>query len=281
MRLLLFVLLLTACGNNHDNFKGAPVTDGTLGAAEPTQRIAVTPATEAQCANGGSVYTFYAGEDVANVQVICNGADGFSTLFAINRVTTNFCASGSGLQLNFGLDRDRSSALEPSEYGSPQVVCDGATGQTGAAGVPGANGVGVTFKIVQAPAPVCASGGSIIMMASDDDRSGIYDPLAAHQQSATMCNGSNAQLTPYTPVDSIFVCGQSGPYDEVLLRLSNGRVLASFSQNVNGDNTRLAFIPDGNYQTTDGRNCAFTLTTANNVRSVSWGGQVRATWPAP
>ncbi len=286
MRFLpVLIILISGCGKTHDNFKGAPVSDGALAVTEPAQRIGVAPATGVQCPNGGSVYTVYADEDILSTQVICNGvsgADGFSTLFAVQRVTTNFCAAGAGLQLNFGLDADRSSRLEPSEYGTPQILCDGMAGQTGAAGAPGAagtDGVGVTFQIIPATTAMCAAGGSVIMMASDDRRTGVYDPLSAHQQSATVCNGANAAVSPYLPVANIYVCGQSGPYDEVLLRLSGGQLLASFSQNANGNNTRLTFLPDGNYQTTDGRNCAFTLTTANGVRSIAWGNQTRASWP--
>jgi hypothetical protein len=55
-------------------------------------------------------------------------------------------------------------------------------------------------------------------------------------------------------------CGQpSGVIKEVLLVLANGTILADFSDNVNGYNTRLAIIPPGTYMDTDGTGCVFQV----------------------
>jgi hypothetical protein len=55
-------------------------------------------------------------------------------------------------------------------------------------------------------------------------------------------------------------CGDApGIYDEVLLKLASGQVLASFSDNSSGKNTRFALLPPGSYVTTDGSSCHFTL----------------------
>lgn len=56
-----------------------------------------------------------------------------------------------------------------------------------------------------------------------------------------------------------------GIVDEVLIRLSDGRVLCSFSANANGQNTRLAVLPAGSYVTTDGSNCHFSVNVAGNI----------------
>jgi len=70
-----------------------------------------------------------------------------------------------------------------------------------------------------------------------------------------------AQLAGYTHVVEIVnPCGDMpGKIDEVLLRLSTGELLASFSDTVGGLNTRFALIGPGTYSTTDGTGCTFTV----------------------
>lgn len=65
----------------------------------------------------------------------------------------------------------------------------------------------------------------------------------------------------YAIVDIIDPCGRQHPqgYDEVILKLGNGKYLSSFSDNENGKNTRFSYIGPGTYQTTDGTKCVFTL----------------------
>jgi septation ring formation regulator EzrA len=55
-------------------------------------------------------------------------------------------------------------------------------------------------------------------------------------------------------------CGDTpNKYDEVIFKMSNGTYVASFSDNVSGLNTRFSVLPVGNYQTTDGTNCRFSV----------------------
>lgn len=61
-------------------------------------------------------------------------------------------------------------------------------------------------------------------------------------------------------------CGDAaGIVDEVLIRLADGSVLCSFSANASGQNTRLSILPPGNYQTTDGSGCNFSIDANGNV----------------
>lgn len=73
-------------------------------------------------------------------------------------------------------------------------------------------------------------------------------------------DGLDADLT-YQVVEIIDPCGpqRNDGFDEVILKLGNGQYLASFSDNANGKNTRFSLLPSGNYQTTDGTGCNFTI----------------------
>lgn len=281
--------------------------------------IAVAPASPEDCAGGGAVYSLFidansnglldGGEVVTNEQIICNGAAGsvgLSTLFSMTRVATGLeaCASGSGLQINTGIDSDRSQVLEASEILGSQVLCDGAKGETGAtgatgeagaagaAGSAGSNGYNMVFQATAASPAQCSAGGSVVVMALDTNRNNQYDPSDSSASTITLCNGVNgtngtngsngadAVLPAYTPVAPIYPCGKTVAYKEVLLRLQNGEILSSFSDNAAGSMTRLTFLPDGTYLDTDNSSCQFSITTSSDqkTRSISWGGQVQESW---
>ena len=281
----------------------ASTSDGVSGqqSANVGQSIDVAPATNAQCVAGGQVYSVYidenanakldAGEPVVNAQVVCNGqngANGLSTLFSLNRVGVGFsaCASGSGLQVNSGLDQDRSGVLDAGEISQAQILCDGeagAAGSAGAAGPAGSDGHNVVFQAVAAGNNVCVAGGTTLLMALDVNNLGIYSASDPNQQSMTLCNGANGadgQTPAYAPVEPILPCGNTVAYKEVLLRLNNGQVLASYSDNASGAMTRLVFLPDGSFMDTDNSSCTFSLATSIDgaTRSMSWNGQVQLSW---
>lgn len=54
-------------------------------------------------------------------------------------------------------------------------------------------------------------------------------------------------------------CGDGPGYDEIFLRTSSGKLIASFSQNSSGLNTRFSELVPGSYATTDGTGCTFTV----------------------
>lgn len=67
-------------------------------------------------------------------------------------------------------------------------------------------------------------------------------------------------------IDIIDPCGDAvGIYDEVILRLSTGQLLASFSDSASGSNTRFSLLERGFYVTTDGSNCHFSVDQDYNV----------------
>lgn len=188
--------------------------------------------------------------------------------------TPQQCAAGGRVYLVFN-DEDRNGALDSNDTVlSEQVVCNGKNGTDGA------NGHSLVFHTVPAPAEVCAAGGYTLLMSVDIADSGVYDFSNPNQQSLTLCNGQSAPVAAYSPVEPIIPCGETVPFKEILLRLHNGQVLGSFSEDTGGTMTRLAFLPDGTFMNTDGSSCVFTLATSPNgkMRSISWNNQVQHTW---
>ena len=136
-------------------------------------------------------------------------------------------------------------------------------------------------SVTAASTEMCPGGGSILAMALDVTDRGSYSISDPNQQTMVICNGqqgASATVSGYSPAEVIQPCGNSSSYEEVLLRLSNGQVLAAFSENVSGLNTRLSLIPDGTFMTSDGTNCVFSLSTDGNTRSVSWSNQIQNSW---
>lgn len=63
-------------------------------------------------------------------------------------------------------------------------------------------------------------------------------------------------------------CGKQGNnYNEVFLKLSDGSYIASFSDNSSGKNTRFVVLEDGQFVTSDGTSCQFTVSDDGKVIS--------------
>lgn len=84
--------------------------------------------------------------------------------------------------------------------------------------------------------------------------------------------GVDAPASSYAIVGVVDPCGPQSFYDEVFMRLTNGKLIALFTDNVHGDNPRLSQIGDGSFMTTDGTNCYFTISTSSGIRTISWTG---------
>ncbi len=290
------VPVLASCGtsNSNSNNDSGNTTQAVLAA----QAISVDNATSAQCPVGGRVYHVYTdknangaldqGEPVLSSQTVCNGQNGSNgtngrtTLASMTRVSTqsSACSSLKGIQINTGLDVNSNGTLENSEISQSQILCDGRDGAPGAAGPAGANGKGVAFKMVPASYNQCPTGGTLVMMSTDVDNSGVWRSTNPNQQSAAICNGSSS-ITAYTPVDVIIPCGETIPNKEVLFLLANGDLLGTVSANASGDLTGLSLLANGSYRTTDGTNCSFDLFSngSGDTRYIRWFGQIQDSWP--
>jgi hypothetical protein len=69
--------------------------------------------------------------------------------------------------------------------------------------------------------------------------------------------GNDAPPTAYTPTALLNPCGDAaGIADEVLIQLADGTIVASYGS---GNAVRFATLTNGNYITTDGDACYFTV----------------------
>jgi hypothetical protein len=224
-----------------------------------------------------------------------DGTDALSTLLVLQKQTSAAdCNGGPGTVVSSYQDTDDSGTVTTGDrLLSQAVVCDGATGATGATGdagaqgpqgVPGADGqpgVSCTVESVAAdPSGPAPNGGALITCGSTSTLVLNGAPGEPGPQGEP---GTPAPPTAYSVVALIDPCGDAdGYYDEVFLRLANGVVLASFSDNASGDNTRLSVLIDGSFVTSDGTSCNFTMSTDNSTtpatRTITWSGGGES-WP--
>lgn len=149
---------------------------------------------------------------------------------------------------------------------------NGQTGTQGASGTNGTNGTNGFNSLVSIVASTaCTNGGTTVLVGLDTNRNNSLDVLEV-SASADVCNGTNgtngtnAPPTPFSPVGLINPCSDApGLWDEVFIKLSNGTVLASFSDNISGYNTRFTVLVAGTYSTTDGDNCVFTIDNTGTI----------------
>lgn len=188
--------------------------------------------------------------------------------------------SACGIQYRYG--KDGTNGVDGS---NGTTGAQGPTGQSGTNGSNGHNSLLVTLS----GAPGCVAGGKTLLVGTDLDDSTTLE-AGEVTASAEICNGQNgadgvdgedgqdgtngvngtngadAPPTALTPVEIVDPCGDApGVYDEVFVRLQNGTLLASFSQNSSGLNTRFSVLVAGNYMTTDGDNCTFSVNGAGVI----------------
>jgi hypothetical protein len=96
----------------------------------------------------------------------------------------------------------------------------------------------------------------------------LQNALLALQNQSNANTVQLATLQGYTNIVSIKdPCGKQVAADEVLLKLSDGRYLVSFSDNAAGLNTRFSVLGNGTYVTSDGTHCYFQI--SNNGLTIS------------
>lgn len=139
-------------------------------------------------------------------------------------------------------------------------------GSEGRRGVPGSNGHSISTFVTNVTA--CVNGGYTVLMATDSNDDGVWEPEDSEQRSFTVCNGTNGTNATPEALTVVDPCGDSpAVHDEVLLKLGDGTLLASFSDNASGLNTHFALLTDGSYVTTDGSACYFSVVNGEVVNA--------------
>lgn len=181
-----------------------------------------------------------------------------------------FCTM-AGLVLAFMLTRcgDTTTIEKIGKNGKNGVAGSNSTvpGEIGPSGSAGVDGVDAVIQIVYVSS--CANGGYTLLTATDTNPNGFADALDSNFQSIEICNGLNGTdgqngiAGEAATVELVNPCGVNTTHDEQFLKLPsvNGFILlASFSNNINGDYTRFSVLKTGiSYLTTDGDNCHFDV----------------------
>lgn len=185
-----------------------------------------------------------------------------------------------------------------NSYLSGPMGPQGEKGDPGVSGEAGVNGHSVVFSTLDV-ATSCSNGGRTILIGLDLNDNFVLDAADGNIQSNEICNGTNGSngadgvdgqdgsngadgqngsdgsnghdgvsptLSPFMPTELVSFCGDvTRTWSEVGFRLANGMIVASFSENENGKNTRWTVIIPGTYRTTDGYSCNFTVTNTGQI----------------
>lgn len=124
-------------------------------------------------------------------------------------------------------------------------------GPKGDQGLPGLNGTSCSVGATSTGAVVVCTDGTYAFINNGVDGQ----------------NGSDGQDAPTNPYDIVAIidpCGDNGAFDEVLLKMNNGMILAHYSD---GTKQFMTLIGPGSYSTTDGHACNFAI---SNSGVVTW-----------
>lgn len=132
---------------------------------------------------------------------------------------------------------------------------NGRDGVDGAQGPQGIAGVGCTTEQLQNGALIkCGDNTTSVILNGQD---GLQGPKGDKGEP-----GQNLSPGAYGVAYVVDPCGKQSDYDEYLLVLNNGQILAHYSH---GNKQFLTLIGPGNYQTTDGTSCNFRVDQNLNV----------------
>ena len=130
--------------------------------------------------------------EIAQTEYVCNGVTGATGITGANGLTTVVkivdepaganCSTG-GKKIQSGLDSNNDSVLDSSEIAETEYVCNGASGETGTAGL---NSLVKTTNELQGTN--CEAGGKKIQSGLDSNNNGVLDSSEI-AETEYICNG--------------------------------------------------------------------------------------------
>lgn len=271
MKLLLLLLLLVGCGsetgfvvypiNGERGEQGERGDKGDTGLAGQDGKDGATGAQGEKGDKGDS--------GVA-------GQDGYS-IVSDSAYDSTLCGSVGGNTVMFAQDTNRNGILDCEDSLQNQfVVCDGMKGDKGDNGLDGqngANGIGCTVSKVGTVATVTCDGSSVVV---NDGTNGTNGTNGTDGRDGA----AGLPGLPGTIVEIVELCPDSNvAFKEIALKIAPNKLIAFFQQtssitvNAPGGQTsvlnnlkgRLVVLTNGNYQTTDGSGCNFSVNNGNII----------------
>lgn len=127
----------------------------------------------------------------------------------------------------------------------------------GRPGIDGAAATCSTQQLSNGSETICSDGSHSVVV---NGSAGAKGDTGASGSNGT--NGHDSPITPYSITDVLLPCGAGGGYDEVLLRLGDGQLLAHFTE---GSREFLSILKPGNYVTASIPACYFSIDVNNNL----------------
>lgn len=166
--------------------------------------------------------------------------------------------------------RDGTPGQDGSAGSTGPAGSSGPTGVSGATGPAGSQGISGSVGPTGSPGASCSvtrysngatisctDGTSVVVLDGVDGAPGSPGPTGSTGVDGSPGPaGSSASPTSYTVVEIVDPCGQQTQFDEVLFRLENNQLVAHYAS---GSNQFLTIVGPGNYVTTDGTHCYFTV----------------------
>jgi hypothetical protein len=145
----------------------------------------------------------------------------------------------------------------------------GVSGKNAKNGENGLNSFINTYRSNLIDPSICLTSSGVVVESGLDENKNNFLEVTEVSSLAFVCDGEQGTAGPTSPNsinEVIDPCGDApGIFDEVLLRLESGVILASFSDNSSGLNTRFSVLEEGSYMTTDNSGCSFKVSGDGEV----------------